>query len=181
MGIMHLTSIMSHVLTGRRAAGSAARCDRRTIEKTTVLELPTVHEAVPVRPQPRRWPRRTDGGAHRAYATETLRVAAGGVARPRPLPGRPRPDGSWQVSSGDAGRGVPISIEETHAIGRSGPGTRYLPFAIHGPYKQFYTGRVSHFRGCNFACSHWVGVATRSHMLAAAQSRRTSGTTGIAS
>jgi hypothetical protein len=43
MGIMHLTSIMSHVLTGRRAAGSAARCDRRTIEKTTVLELPTVH------------------------------------------------------------------------------------------------------------------------------------------
>ena len=104
-----------------------------------------------MRPQPRRWPRRTDGGAHRAYATETLRVAAGGVARPRPLPGRPRPDGSWQVSSGDAARGVPISIEETHAIGRSGPGTRYLPFAIHGPYKQFYTGRVSHFRGCNFA------------------------------
>jgi len=171
----HMCSRAGERLARRRAA-TAGPSRRRLCSNCPPYTL-----AVPVRPQPRRWPRRTDGGAHRAYATETLRVAAGGVARPRPLPGRPRPDGSWQVSSGDAGRGVPISIEETHAIGRSGPGTRYLPFAIHGPYKQFYTGRVSHFRGSNFACGHWVGVATRSHMLAAAQSRRTSGTTGIAS
>ena len=97
----HMCSRAGERLARRRAA-TAGPSRRRLCSNCRV---PTVArscaKAVPVRPQPRRWPRRTDGGAHRAYATETLRVAAGGVARPRPLPGRPRPDGSWQVSSGD--------------------------------------------------------------------------------
>jgi hypothetical protein len=110
----HVCSRAGERLARRRAA-TAGPSRRRLCSNCRV---PTVArscaKAVPVRPQPRRWPRRTDGGAHRAYATETLRVAAGGVARPRPSPGRRR--GLMAHGASRAG---------TRVAGTRGPHIRY--------------------------------------------------------